>query len=270
MKRPWSTLRSTFTNKFLGIGLVVLFSLLAVAYLVVDRVVMPSFVRHDAFITVPDVKNLSIEDATLHLKRMDLLVEVESNRYNPDLPRNVVVDQNPGANFQVKPGRRVYLTINTGATPEATVPSLTDISLKEARLRLNAAGLRAESSDIRPDSIPHPYKNVVTKQFPEPGKIVEEGSRVRLWYSTGPGDAYVSVPDVVGLTARQAQAVLLRQKIRSIVLSEDPSVDMSDTSNMRIGKQSHRQGIRVKEGYEIRIYVEVPQEEEEAAEEGTN
>ena len=256
----WPYLRSLLTNPFLGLGLLLLIVVLGAGYLVFDKLLMPSYVGHDDFVTVPDVTNLEVEDAKLTLSRLDLPVEVESGRFNPDLPRNLVIDQNPEANVQVKPGRRIYVTINTGATPEATVPSLVGISVDEAKNRLNAAGLIAQNSDIRPDSIPSPHKNLVTKQFPQPGKIVEEGSRVRFWYSTGLGASLVTVPSVVGLTAREAQTVLLRQKIRSVVLGAGGE---EDVASLEIVRQTPSEGTRVKEGYEIRLFVPKAEEEEE-------
>lgn len=255
----WSYIRSLFTNMYLGLGLLLIIAILASGYLVFDKMLMPSYVGHQDFVTVPNVKNLEVEDARLTLNRLNLPVEVESGRFNPELPRNLVIDQNPAPDMQVKPGRRIYVTINTGATPEATVPSLAGISVDEAKNRLNAAGLIAQSSDIRPDSIPSPHKNLVTKQFPEPGKIVEEGSRVRLWYSTGLGSNLVTVPSVVGLTAREAQRMLLNQKIRSVVLGASAS---EDVSSQEIVRQTPSEGTRVKEGYEIRLFVPKAEEEE--------
>ena len=251
---------SSITNPYLGIGLLLLGAILLGIYLIIDKSFMPTYVRHDAYVTVPDVHNLTVEDARATLSRIDLDVEVKSNRYNPQLPRDVVVDQNPDALEQVKPGRRIYITINTGASPESTVPSLVGISLKEAINRLNASGLRAEDSDIQPDSIPHPYNNMVTKQFPEPGKIVDEGARVRLWYSTGLGSNYVTVPNLVGMNAREAQGILLNRKLRSVVLGGNSAPDIA---RMPIERQSHPEGTRLKEGSEIRLFVEKEAPEEE-------
>ena len=256
----WSYIRSLLTNKFLALGLLLILAIGIAAYLVFDKMMMPAYVGHEDFVTVPNVKNLELEDARLTLNQLNLPVEVEPGRFNPELPRDLVVDQNPSANMQVKPGRRIYITINTGATPESTVPSLVGISVDEAKNRLNAAGLIANSSDIRPDSIPSPHPNLVTKQFPDPGKIVEEGSRVRLWYSTGLGNALVTVPSVIGLTAAEAQRLLLRQKIRSVVLGGSTA---DDISSMEIVRQTPGEGTRVKEGYEIRLFVPKQEEEEE-------
>ena len=255
----WNGFVSLITNKFFALGIFVLILLVALGYFVVDRVVMPSYVGYNVSVTVPDVKELPIEEAKMRLDAIDLKVEVESGRYNPLLPRNVVVDQNPKPNMYVKPGRRVYLTINTGATPEVTVPSLEGISLTLAQNFLFAAGLKAEESDIRPDSIPHPNPNLVTRQYPAAGSVVKEGSRVRLWYSTGLGKNYVTLPSVVGLSAGEARQLLLSMKLRSLVLG---SGDHPDPLGLTVKTQSHAEGTRLKEGYEIRLFVEVRDENE--------
>ena len=259
IKKIWAGIVSLATNKFFVIGIFAMIILAGLGYLAIDRLLMPSYVGYNVAVTVPDVKELPIEEAKMQLDRMDLKVEVESGRYNPLLPRNVVVDQNPQPNMYVKPGRRIYLTINTGATPEVTVPSLEGISLTLAQNFLFAAGLKAEESDIRPDSIPHPNPNLVTRQFPAAGAIVKEGSRVRLRYSTGHGKNYVTLPSVVGLSAGEAQRLLLSMKLRSLVLGAG---DYPDPLGLTVKTQSHAEGTRLKEGYEIRLFVEAPAEDE--------
>jgi beta-lactam-binding protein with PASTA domain len=129
----------------------------------------------------------------------------------------------------------------------------------EALNRLNAAGLIADPEDIRPDSIPHPYAGMITRQLPEPGTIVEEGSNVRLWYSTGFGQNYVDVPSLEGLTIKEAQELLLSRKLRSVVLG---APDQQNIAELPVIRQSHTEGTRVREGSEIRLFVERTDEEE--------
>lgn len=259
LKNMWQGLLSLATNLYFLGGLVGLFVLLILGYLLIDRMLMPSYVGYNVSVTVPDVKELPIEEAKLRLEAMDLRTEVESGRYNPQLPRNVVVDQNPQANMYVKPGRRIYLTINTGATPEVIVPSLEGISLTQAQNLLFAAGLKAEESDIRPDPIPHHASNIVTRQDPAPGTTVKEGARIRLWYSTGLGNDYATVPDVTGLTAREAQLQLLELKLRSLILGAG---EYPEPQDLIVNAQGHAAGTRLKEGSEIRLFVEIPEDEE--------
>ncbi len=259
VKNFFSSILSLGTNKFFILGLLALILLVGAGYLLVDRVIMPSYARYNVSITVPDVNELPVEEAQLLLENMDLQAQVESGRYNPNLPRNIVVDQNPKANMFVKPGRRVYLTINTGSTPEVVVPSIEGISLTEAQNQLFAAGLKAEKSDIRPDSIPSKAKNLVTRQYPAPGTVLKEGSRVRIWYSTGLGNSYSTVPNVVGMTAREAKRTLLSLKLRSIVLGAG---DYPDPMSLIVNGQSQPDGTRLRQGDEIRLFVKPPADAE--------
>lgn len=256
LKKVWNSIVSLATNQFFALGLLALILLLGAGYLLVDRVVMPSYARHNVSVTVPDVKELPIEEAKMKLEAMDLQTEVESGRYNPSLPRNIVVDQNPQPDMFVKPGRRVYLTINTGSTPEVAVPSLEGINRSEAENRLFAAGLKSE---MRRDSIPHRNPDLVTRQYPAAGAIVEEGSSVRIWYSTGLGKNYVTVPSVRGLSAREAKRLLLSMKLRSLILGAG---DYPDPLELIVNSQSHAEGTRLKEGYEIRLFVKPGEENE--------
>lgn len=259
VKNFWQGIVSLATNKFFSLGLLGILILIAAGYLLVDRIMMPSYVRHNVSVTVPNLTDLQVDDARVQLEALDLQAEVEPGRYNPDLPRNVVVDQNPQPNIYVKPGRRVYLTINTGATPEVTVPSLEGISLNQAKHILFAAGLKAEGRDIRPDSIPYNPKGVVTRQYPSSGSVVKEGSRIRVWYSTGLGDRYVTVPSVVGMTGQEASRQLLSLKIRSIILG---APDHPDPSSLEVRAQGHGEGTRVREGTEVRLFVRPPANDE--------
>ena len=259
LQRIWLNVRSLATNKYFGGGLLVLLAFIAAGYFLIDRILMPAYVGSDVSVAVPDVRELPIEEARLRLEQMDLRVEVESSRYNPQLPRDVVVDQNPAANRRVKPGRRIYLTINTGASPEATIPAVVGISLNEAINRLNAAGLTAEEEDIRPDPIPHPYPNTVTRQSPEAGQIVPEGSHVRLWYSTGLGEDYVSVPDLSGMRVAEAKTQLRSQRLNSIVLGAG---SRHDADTLVVIRQSPEPGTRIREGSEIRMFVNQPESEQ--------
>ena len=256
ISKAWRSIVSLATNKYFAAGLLALILLIAAGYFFVDRMIMPSYVGHNVSVTVPSVKELPIEEARLKLEAMDLRVEVESGRYNPQIPRNIVVDQNPQPNMYVKPGRRIYLTINTGATPEVTVPSVVGLGRSDAENQLTAAGLLATESDIRPDSIPYPAPNIITRQYPSPGTVLKEGSRVRLWYSTGLGDKYVTVPSVIDLTASEAQRMLLSMKLRSRI------IEYPDATSLIVNNQSPRQGTRAKEGSEIRLFVNPPEEEE--------
>lgn len=254
LQRSWLFLKDLLTNPYFGFGLLGLILFIGTGYIVFDKLLMPNNVGHNDMILVPDVSEMPVEQAQATLRQLNLQARVESSRFNPKLPRDVVVDQSPRPNRTVKPGRHIYLTINSGSTPSVTVPDVEGISQVEALNRLTAAGLRAEPADIQPDSIPHPHRGTITRQFPADGTVLEEGSRVRLWYSTGLGDLFVAVPDLQGLTVREARQLLLARRLRSVVMG---APDDEATASLAIIKQGYPAGTRLKEGHEIRLFVQI-------------
>lgn len=212
---------------------------------------MPAYTRHDASVSVPEVVNQPVEEASQTLQRRDLQVEQQrAQQYNPNVPRGEVLDQQPPANALVKPGRRIYLTVNAGQTPMVLMPDLTGTSIREAKNQLLALGL--STGRVRPDPIPAPYPNTITRQSPAPGDSVREGASVNLWYSQGLGDENTRVPDVRGLRVPVAQRTLLDSNLRSVVVDTTQDAELSQVP---VRMQSREPDASVREGTEIRLFV---------------
>jgi eukaryotic-like serine/threonine-protein kinase len=238
----------TVRNPYLWIGFIGLVVVGVLIYIVVNFFVMPGYTRHDEFVLVPDVRNYMTVDAEASLNDRGLRPQVVPQRFNPSIPRDAVIDQSPAPGSQVKPGRRVYITVNTGEQVMTRVPRLEDLSVREATSRLSSLGLRA--GEIRPDTIPSPYANTITRQDPAPGDSLPQGGVVRLWYSTGLGSAYVTMPDVTGLTVEEAEPILLSNRLRFVVIGAE-----ADAHDLVVQRQSREPGTRVREGFEIRLFV---------------
>jgi len=243
---------SLFTNKYFWQGLGGLLAVALVLYLAVDRVAMPAYTRHDTAVTVPEVKDRPFEEASQILQRRSLQVERQrAQQYNPRVPRGEVLDQQPPANALVKPGRRIYLTVNAGQTPVVQMPDLGGTSIREAKNRLMALGL--QTARVRPDPVPAPYPNTITKQSPAPDDSVQKGTSVNLWYSQGLGDEETTVPDVRGMQVPSAQRALLDRNLRSVVVDTTQDADLSQVP---VQSQSRAPGTNVREGVEIRLFVQ--------------
>jgi beta-lactam-binding protein with PASTA domain len=261
LKAAFNWLRALLRNSYFWGGFGGLFLLALAMYFLVDAVIMPSYTRHGVAVKVPDVENRSFEKAKQIVQDRDLTVRREAGPYNPNVARETVVDQNPPANSGVKPGRRVYLTVNAGEVPTVNVPDLKGkgISVREAKNQLSSLGL--EPGRIEPDSIPSPYPNTITRQDPEPGDSLKKGKAVDLWYSTGLGTDTVQVPSVVGQPVEKARSLLLRQKLRSVIVdprrSESTATSpQSDTSAAQrfVQRQGRAPETEVRAGTEIRLF----------------
>lgn len=257
-KEAFDWLRTLAQNRYFWVGIGGLVVLGILAYLLVDGVIMPSYTRHGVAVRVPNVEGRSFKKAKQRVENRDLQVLRQVGRYNPRVEQGAVVDQNPPPNATVKPGRRVYLTVNAGDIPMVDLPDLNGISIREARNRISSLGL--EVGTVNPDTIPAPYPNTVTRQDPEPGDSLQQGKTVDLWFSTGLGADSVRVPSVVGRTVEEARHRLLQRRLRAIVVdprtSQDPeSVAQSDTSTTRfVQRQGRAPNTSVRTGTEIRLF----------------
>ncbi|NBB85428.1 MAG: PASTA domain-containing protein [Bacteroidetes bacterium] len=249
-------------NLYFWAGLIVLLLLLLSAYLLVDRVIMPDYTRHDVAVQVPSVTDRPFDEAVEILSRYDLDVERETQEFNPNVAREVVVDQRPRGQALVKPGRRVYLTVNAGDVQQVTMPSLDGLSIREARNRVRALGLTI--NEELPDSIPSAYRNTITGHEPAAGDSLAEGSGVTLYYSTGLGEQYVEIPDITGMTVAEAREELLSHRLRAFIINGGRDTEEQrdiPIDSLEVVAQSREPGTRMREGSEVRLSIE-PQTDE--------
>lgn len=237
-------------SRYVGVTIVTLAILTLLVYGIVNGILMPWYTRHDTGISVPDVRGQLVEDAEAVLLDRELEVRRVVSQFVPSLPRNAVVEQDPKPNTVVKPGRRVYLRVNSGSVPMATVPSLRDMSLRQARSSLLAEKLTLGA--VLRDTIPSPYRNTVTRQDPPPGDSVTVGSAVDIWISSGLGSAVTTVPEIVGVPLAEAEAMLRSARLQFVVF-DDPDAGSADPNS--VVRVIPPEGSEIPEGSEVRMFV---------------
>ncbi|PIQ63676.1 MAG: penicillin-binding protein [Bacteroidetes bacterium CG12_big_fil_rev_8_21_14_0_65_60_17] len=235
-------------NRYLLWGIALLLVVGTLLYLAVSFWLLPAYTQHGVAVTVPDLRGGTAEEALASLDRQQLAAEFIQLR-KPNLPKGVVIDQSPTPESRVKPGRRIYVTVNSGDTTTVVVPNIEALPVREAQNQLMTNGLLVGL--VQPDSIPSAHANTITRQDPEAGSRVAARTPVNLWFSTGLGDRIVTVPDVTGMTARQATVRLLEDRLRSVVLDHIAA----DGAEPVIDKQSPPPGTQVREGFEVRLHV---------------
>lgn len=117
-----------------------------------------------------------------------------------------MIDQTPTPAEIVKPNRKIYLTVNVPTNPTVPMPKVTDLSLRNARIQIENAGLELGTISYESSR----FKNTVLRQSIEPDEEIARGSTIDLVVSDGLGERMVKVPDIVGLRLTEAQ-----QKLRS-------------------------------------------------------
>jgi beta-lactam-binding protein with PASTA domain len=204
-----SDLKAIITNKNLYIGAVALFISGAVGLLLMDAFIVPAYTNYDEGLTVPDVSQISLEEAQQQLTSYGLRYEVAQRRSNSAYPADYVIDQTPGPSEIVKPNRKIYLTVNTKSNPTVKVPDVVNLSYRNARIQLQNYGLQVGTVSYESSR----FKNSVLRQSVPPEKEVPKGTVVDLAVSDGLGEKMVKIPNIEGLRLSEAQ-----QKIQEIGL----------------------------------------------------
>ena len=218
--RIFETMKFLLTKQF-WISAIFLISASVIIALVANEYVMPSYTKFNEGLTVPDVTRMPLKEAKAMLRASGLRDSVIDRRYNAAYPAEYVIDQTPSPSLIVKPNRKIYLTVNTSNTPKVIVPSVIDLSLRNAELQLQNYGLRLGTVSYESS----PFKNSVLRQSINPGTPVERNTVISLVISDGLGIKKVWIPDLLGLRLYEAQAKLRTLGLRIGEIQFKPITD---------------------------------------------
>lgn len=241
------TLLALLKSKTLYISLAGLITVGIIIVLLMDFVIMPNYTNYNEGVTVPDVTKLSLEEAETLLTSYGLRYEVHDRRAHSAYPANYVIDQSPTAKQLVKPNRKVYLTVNTESTPKVVVPSVVNLSYRNARLQLENHGLTVGSTSYESDR----FRNTILRQSIAPEDTVARGTAVNLVVSDGLGTRMVQVPDVEGLRLSEAQQQIMRAGLRVGEIRFEPARDVTPNTVLSYSPK----GPELTEGETIQLVV---------------
>ena len=141
---------------------------------------------HGKYEVVPDVRKLAYSDAVARLEEKGFVAELNDSVYDNSAFPGMVVEQNPKVDTKVKHGRTIYLTVNAFAPRSVTVPSLTDMSLRQARSILEGLG----GKNIEVVEVPSEFQDLVLNVTRDghklmPGARIPTTSRVVIEVGAG-------------------------------------------------------------------------------------
>lgn len=123
-------------------------------------------------------------------------------------------------------GAMIYLNLVTQHNKELEVPDFSNMSVAEAEYAADEAGMRVEVTDSV--FVKRMKRGAVYRQNPAPGSKVKKGRRVVLTINAVNAKK-VTMPDLVGLSLRQAKAELMS---RGLVLNRLVYVQDLATNNV--------------------------------------
>ncbi|MCC6350114.1 MAG: PASTA domain-containing protein [Candidatus Eisenbacteria bacterium] len=207
----------------------------AVGLGIFNRVLMPRLIHSGGEVRVPDLQNLSMDQAEQALKASGLQLSRAGERFDPSVPRGFILAQDPDPDTPVRRNRRVLVTTSLGEE-FSSVPELFGESRRGAQLLIDRAGLRvggvtrAPSEDVGQD--------LVAGSDPPAETVLPRGTAISLLVSTGPGPEVYVMPDLVGReisgVRRQLEGLGFRVLVPPAAASVGPIVSQSPPAGSRV------------------------------------
>ncbi|MHB8792991.1 MAG: Stk1 family PASTA domain-containing Ser/Thr kinase [Thermoleophilia bacterium] len=131
-------------------------------------------------VNVPDLKNLTVDQASARLAQEGLVLGTTTEQYSETVGVDKVISQSPGAGQKATEGSSVNVVISLGPQPKmVNVPSVITMSRSDAEAAILAMGLVPFVTEVsNPDPATHGF---VYDQDPAFGTKVKEGSTVIIY-----------------------------------------------------------------------------------------
>ncbi len=152
-------------------------------------------------VTVPDVAQLNVLEATAKLEAAGFKVETRSQA-NAELPKDTVIEQQPTGGSKADKGSTVTLFVSSGVG-QVAVPNVVGRTQQAAVSLIENQNLVPDVKNQADATVPI---GQVISQNPAPDTMVDKGSAVEIVVSSGP--AKVSIPSVAGMSVQDATNTL--------------------------------------------------------------
>ena len=191
------------------------------------------FTRHGTEFPVPDMIGLNYDEAAELYKDEFTFILLDSI-YVKDFPEGAVYQQNPKPGAMVKKGRNMYI-IRTSIAPEIVqMPNLRNLSLRQAMVTLNIAGLKVDKLEF----VEYFARNAVIEQkidekIINPKEDVVKGTAVTLVVGLGTGNKTTNIPDLVGTNINDVKYEINKA---SLNLGTEIFIDEGDPEHLFVSR----------------------------------
>ncbi len=188
-------------------GLFVLFTLVvgAGAYFTLSLLI-----KSEDTVVVPNLEGKNVVYVLELLTDLGLNTKVKGSEYNPDVPKNHVIFQDPEPGAEIKMGRDIRIILSKG-TQSIVMPNLKGLSIQQGRIIV-------EENDLCMGEISSTYnrnlkKDEIITQMPPAGTIALRGDCVNLLLSLGARPRAYPMPELRGLSIDEALLLIERNRL---------------------------------------------------------
>lgn len=222
--------------------------------------------RHGNTIAVPSFLGEHVEDVKQRAEDMGLNIIIRDSVFDSDVAGGVVVDQLPRTSslrtVTVKPGRKIYVTINAYNRRMVEVPYVAKQTLRQALNQLQRAGLVVDKLIYEPNltSTDYVLRQVVDGRdiTASTSATVPFGTGVTLYVSYRRDEQLTTVPRLVGMRLSQARSTIWDRGLNLTEVVYDESVeDFKSRRAAMVYRQSLHQSSGANRGSGITLYMTV-------------
>lgn len=222
--------------------------------------------RHGNTIAVPSFLGEHVEDVKQRAEDMGLNIIIRDSVFDSDVAGGVVVDQLPRTSslrtVTVKPGRKIYVTINAYNRRIVEVPYVAKQTLRQALNQLQRAGLVVDKLIYEPNltSTDYVLRQVVDGRdiTASTSATVPFGTGVTLYVSYRRDEQLTTVPRLVGMRLSQARSTIWDRGLNLTEVVYDESVeDFKSRRAAMVYRQSLHQSSGAHRGSGITLYMTV-------------
>ena len=249
-------------SKFLSNWIVknILIAISIVVVLIVGSMIFLNvFTKHNQELTVPDLANLTVDEAQMVAAGAGMRVEVTDSAFVKRMKRGAVYRQNPVPGSKVKEGRRISLTINAVNPRQITMPDLIGYSTRQAKAEILSRGLvlgrLIYEQDMATNNV---LRQLHDGKVIEPGTMIESEAVIDLVVGLNSRDNMTFVPYLAGLRNLSAVEAVHDHSLNIGTLLFDETVtDYEDSLNAVVFMQMQQacDSIPVNMGTEISLYL---------------
>lgn len=166
------------------------------------------YTDHGKFVSVPELRGKSLQEAIATLEERDLGHLVIDSIYDRKATPGEVVDQSPGAESQVKEGRQVFLTIYRFSPPMETVNIKEGDYAAVAMIKLQNKGIECDTVYEDNNTFAGSVIRVIHRgRKIKPETQIARGDRLTLVIGRAVSGKVI-VPDLRGLTCKEVEMML--------------------------------------------------------------
>jgi serine/threonine-protein kinase len=191
---------------FLWSGLAIL--AFATGLMLFNYLLMPRFIHGQAEVRVPDLTNLTLEQAEKQVAASHLQISRAGERFDPAIPSGFILSQDPPEGTPVRGRHRIMVVVSLGEE-FSSVPALAGESQRAATVMVERVGL--EAGGVTRTYTDDVGEGLVVDSDPPAETVMARGAPVGLLLSAGVAKTSFVMPDVLG-----REAVSVKRQLESL------------------------------------------------------